>query len=258
MNFKILLSILFTQFLIAQNKPVVYENDSNAYYNKDRNKLSYETTFCDLTLSPDSTFSFYHRPHISCFTWKEVKGKWKKKDNIYTFSSQYDVFENDTRKIFRKDSSEKYQLKFSTDKKSELKNRTIKVGYIYDFDSNLKNMETTMEFNQYDNIEIPFKEIPNHDKLASIRIDYQLSASEKRNTYITENRIVNKKEREIPNIVTIEFVEEPKKETVYRTTIGRLADETLEIISFEKTKTSLPEYLEEIGFERYYELRKEN
>jgi hypothetical protein len=256
MNFKIFFFILFTQVIFSQEKVFVYENNAKAYYNKNYNMYSNERSFCDLTISPDSTFSFYSRPNASCFTWYEIKGKWKKENNIYTFLSQYEVNEIDTRFTFNEDFTKRYLLKFRTDKKSELKNRSIKIEYNYDFDSKIKDIKKVMTFNQDNSIEIPFIEIPNLDKLAAIRIEYQLSPSEKRFGFITENKMVNIKVKEIPNVVEIEFVEEPKKEIYYRTTIGKLENEKIEIISSTKTKTSLPEHLTEIGFEKYYQLRK--
>lgn len=248
--------VLFTQFLFAQEKSVVYVNNSEGYSNKSKKEYTNEPTFCDLTINPDFTFSFYSRPEISCFTWREIKGKWKKQKNTYTFLSQYEVVEKDTRFTFSKDSTKKYLLKFSTDKKSELKNRTIKIEYMYDFDAKIDDVEKIMSFSLDNTIEIPFVEIPNLNKLASIRIEYQLSKNEKRFSYITENEIVNVKNGDIPNIVEIVFVEELKREIVYRTTIGKLNDEKLQIVSSVKTKTSLPDYVTEIGFEKYYELLK--
>jgi transposase-like protein len=240
----------------SQEKPIVYVNNAKAYHNKDYSWFSNERSFCDLTILPDSTFSFYSRPYTSCSTWNEIKGKWKKENNTYTFLSQYEVSENDTRFIFSNDLTKKYLLKFKTDKNSELKNRSIKIDYWYDYDAKIDHVEKTMNFNEDNSIEIPFKEIPNHKKLASIRIEYYLSANEKRYAYITEGNIANVKEKDIPNIVEIEFVEQPIKEIVYRTTIGKLDGEKLEIISSSKTKISLPDYLKEIDFEKYYELRK--
>lgn len=256
MNYKIIFLILFTQYLFSQEKPIVYENDAKAYYNKNFSEYSNERSFCDLSIFPNSTFSFYSRPYSSCITWKEIKGKWKKENNVYTFSSQYEVSEKDIRFTFNNDSLKRYLLKFRTDKKSEMKNRIIKLNYEYDFDAEIDDVEKVMNFNQDNSIEIPFTEIPNLDKLASIRIEYLLSSSEKRFGYITENNTVNVKEKDIPNVVEIEFVVHPIKEIVYRTTIGKLVGEKLEIVSSTKTKTSLPEYLGEIGFEKYYELRK--
>jgi len=256
MKFKVLFFLLFTQFFFSQEKPIVYVNDAKAYHNKNLSEYSNERSFCDLTISPDSTFSFYCRPNMSCWTWQEIEGKWKKENNIYTFLSQYEVSENDTRFTFNKDLTKKYLLKFRTDKKSELKNRNVKIEYVYDYDAEIDDVEKTMSFDINNSIEIPFKEIPNHKKLASIRIEYYLSESEKRYAYITEGKTVNEKEKDIPNIVEIEFVEKPLKEIIYRTTIGKLDGEKLEIISNEKTKTNLPEYLGEISFEKYYELKK--
>lgn len=256
MYLKLLCIFLFTQFLFAQEKPIVFVNNSKAYSNNIFSEFSNERSFCDLTISPDSTFSFYSRPHVSCSTWHEIKGKWKKENNVYTFLSEYQVTENDTRLNFSKNSTKKYLLKFTTDKKSELKNRSIKIVYMYDYDAKIDDVEKIMTFNQDNSIEIPFKEIPKHKKLASIQIEYFLSPTEKRYAYITEGKILNVKEKNIPNIVEIEFLEQPKKEIVYRTTIGKLEGDKLEIVSSVKTKTSLPEYLTEIEFEKYYELRK--
>ena len=257
MKLKILFFILFTQYLFSQEKSVVYVNSAKAYYDKPKNYFSNETTFCDLTINSNFTFSFYSRPNLSCFTWKEIKGKWKKEKNIYTFSSQYEVKENDTRFTFSKDEKKRYFLKFRTDKKAELKNRNIEIEYMYDFDAKIEDVEKTMNFNQNNSIEIPFDEIPNLDKLASIRIKYELNSSEIRYAYITENKTVNIKEKDIPNVVEIEFVEFPKKEIVYRTTIGKIENEKLEIVSSKLTKPTLPYYLREIGFEKYYKIETE-
>lgn len=256
MKFKLIFLILLSQSLFCQEKAVVYENDATAYWNKSRNEFSNEETYCDLTINPDSTFSFYSRPAMSCFTWHEIEGKWKKRNEIYTFSSQYEVSENDTRISYNQNSSKKFLLKFKTDKNSELMNRNIKIEYLYDFDSKLEDVEKSMNFNQNNIIEIQFSEIPNFDKLASIRILYLLNSKDRRDGYITKNKYVNVREVEIPNVVEIEFVEIPKKETIYRTTIAKLHNGKLEIISNDKTKTTLPEYLSEIGFEKYYNLRK--
>ena len=257
MKLYLLLFILIGQYSFSQEKTAVYVNDAKAYHNKTINYFSNEPTFCDLTINSDFTFSFYSRPNVSCFTWKEIKGNWKKKKNIYTFSSQYEVKENDTRFSFSQDTAKRYLLKFRTDKKSELKNRIIKIEFMYDFDAKLDEVEKTMTLNSNNSIEISFTEIPNIDKLAAIRIEYLLTSSEKRFGYITENKTVNVKEKDIPNVVEIEFVELPKKEIVYRTTIGKIENDQLEIVSSTLTKTSLPHYLKEIGFEKYYKIETE-
>lgn len=257
MKIKILIFILFTQYIFSQKKSIVYVNSAKAYYDKSINYFANEKTFCDLTINSDFTFSFYSRPNVSCFTWKEIEGKWKKEKNIYTFSSQYELIENDTKFTFRNDTTKKYFLKFRTDKKSVLKNRNIKIQYEYDFNAKIDEVKKIMIFNQDNSIEIPFTDIPNLEKLAAIRIEYQLNPSEKRFTYITENKTINIKENDIPNIVDVEFIEFPKKEIVYRTTIGKIENEQLEIISSTLTKSSLPYYLKEIGFEKYYKIETE-
>ena len=257
MKLYFLLFILIGQYVFSQENSIVYVNDAKSYHNKTQNYFSNEPTFCDLTIKSDFTFSFYSRPNVSCFTWKEIKGNWKKKKNIYTFSSQYGVKENDTRFAFSQDTTKKYFLKFRTDKKSELKNRVVKIEFMYDFDTKLDEVKKTMTLNSNNSIEISFTEIPNIEKLAAIRIEYLLSSSEKRFGYITENEVVNVKEKDIPNVVEIEFVELPKTEIVYRTTTGKIENERLEIVSSTLTKSSLPYYLGEIGFEKYYRIETE-
>lgn len=223
MNLKISFLVLFVQCLFAQNKPIVFVNNAKAYYGNNFNaEFLNEPSFCELTINPDSTFSFYSRPDVSCLTWKEVKGKWRKQKELYIFLSQYEIIENSTRFFFKQDSNNRYLLKFKTDKNSELKNRMMKIEYVYGFADKLDDFEKEFILNKDNSIEILFSDIPNLEKLASIRIEYQLRANEKRYQYITENKTINEKELDIPNVVEIEFIENPKKEIVYRTTKERL------------------------------------
>ncbi|MFB3387145.1 hypothetical protein [Flavobacterium sp. LAR06] len=257
MKFKVLFLILFAQSLFAQDKPIVFVNNSKAYYNaKTDFDFVNEPTFSEITINPNSTFFFYSRPHVSCFTWREVKGKWKKEKNIYTFINQYEIIENDIKFTFKRDPAEKYVLKFKTDRKSELKNRIIKIQYLYNFDDKIDDFEKLINLNQEDLIIIPFSEIPNLGKLASIRIEYQLNGNEKRYGYITENKVINIRENSIPNNIEIEFIEFPKKEIVYRTTKANVNNGNLQIISSEKTKIKMIDYSDEIGFEKNYKLEK--
>lgn len=259
LKFKVLFLILLTQCVFAQNKPLVFRNNIGAYhdYVSDFDNLN-ELTFSEITINPNSTFSFYSRPYVSCLTWKEVKGKWKKQNELYMFFSQYEIVENDTRFFLKQDSNNRYLFRFKTDKNSELKNRMIKIEYVYDFDDKLDDFEKEFILNQDNSVEILFSEIPNLEKLASIKVDYQLSVNKRRYAYITENKTVNLKESDIPNVIEIEFIEKPKKEIVYRTIKGKIDNGKLEIISSEKTKSKLPDCSQEIGFERYYELEKED
>lgn len=103
---------------------------------------------------------------------------------------------------------------------------------------------------------ILFKDVPNLDKIAALRIEYLLNFTEKRYTYLTENKTVNIKENDLPNIINVEFIERPKKEIVYRTITALVKKDKLKIISISKTKTTLPDYKSEIQFEESYSLKK--
>ncbi|RED26691.1 hypothetical protein BD847_0613 [Flavobacterium cutihirudinis] len=259
MNLKIVFLILFNQYLIAQNKPDVYVNyTKQAVENMSDVEFISQSTFCEIDIFSNSTFRFISRPYISCLTWREIKGNWEKNNDIYKFLSQYEVIENDLRFKFKSDTTQKYLLKFKTDKNSGLRNRKIKIQFMYNFNDKISDIDREYVLNENNSVEIPFLEIPNLEKLASFRVEYQLNVNEKRFGYITENKITNLKEKDIPNIIEIEFVEIPNKEIVYRTTLGRIKDRKLEIISSDKTKTTLPDYFDEIAFEKYYEIQEVN
>jgi hypothetical protein len=53
---------------------------------------------------------------LSCFTWHEYNGIWKKgKDTIMIYDN-YEVVENDMKITYRKNNKKKYQISFFTDK----------------------------------------------------------------------------------------------------------------------------------------------
>ena len=103
---------------------------------------------------------------------------------------------------------------------------------------------------------ISYKDIPNFDKLAALRIEYLLNYTNKRYSYLTENKTINRKEGDVPNIIEVEFVEKPKQEVVYRTITAIVKNDILKIISNSKTKTILPDYYRDIEFEDSYSLSK--
>lgn len=172
------------------------------------------------------------------------------------FYDNYQVEENDTRATYNKSSRQQFVITFKTDKGSILKNKSIKIDYEYDYDAHIDSPETIFTLDENNSVVISYKDIPNLDKLAASRIEYLLNYTEKRYNYLTENKTINRKEGEVPNIIEVEFVERPKKEIVYRTIKAIVQNDTLRIISSSKTKTELPDYFREIEFEDSYSLNK--
>jgi len=255
------LTIILTFFILAvrgQSKLITYSNDLNAYYNKSNLNTDafLELKINEITLNTDSTFEFWSRPNVSCFTWHQYKGTWKKVEDTVLFYDNYEVVENDMRAAYKKDGKQRYHISFSTDKNSGFRNKDIKIQYVYDYNAHLGDIEKTFYLNANNVIEIPFQDIPNLIKLAAIKIEYQLSSEEKRFGYLTENKFLNIKNRDLPNIIGVEFVETPKTEIVHRTIKGIIRNNALSIISTIKTQTTLPDYHDEIMFENSYTLNK--
>jgi hypothetical protein len=262
-----LLLILATagQTIYGQTKAITYSNDWNAYYNQTRPKDTlkglagfrfFEPKINEITLNPDATFEFWSRPNVSCFTWHCYKGTWKKNNDTLLFYDNYQVEENDTKATYKKDSRQEFLITFKTDKGSILKNKSIKIDYEYDYDAHIDSHEKIFTLNENNSVVISYKDIPNLDKLAAIRIEYLLNYTEKRYNYLTENKTINRKEGDVPNIIEVEFVERPKKEIVYRTIKTIVQNDTLRIVSTSKTKTILPDYFRDIEFEDSYSLNK--
>jgi hypothetical protein len=89
-------------------------------------------------------------------------------------------------------------------------------------------------------------------------VEYPWNENENRIAYLTENKYLNKKEVDIPNVINVEFVEIPNKEIVYRTTKGIIQQDKLFIISSTKTKASLPDRRREmLVFDSIYPLKKQ-
>lgn len=250
------------QTIYGQNKAITFSNISNAYYSEIKSKDTplglrfFEPKINEITLNPDSTFEFWSRPHMSCHTWHSYKGTWEKDKDTILFYDNYQVDELDTKAAYKRDSKKEIVITFKTDRNSDLKNRSIKIQYWYDYDAHLENPEKIFKLGADNSVIIPYTDIPNFDKLASIRVEYLLNFTEKRFNFLTENKIANVKQAEIPNIINVEFVEKPKKEIVYRTIKSIVKDENLIILSTIKTKVNLPDYHRDIEFEDSYALSK--
>jgi hypothetical protein len=215
----------------------------------------YSSNIHEIIVKPDSTFEFWSRPYISCFTWHHYEGTWKKIKDTLFFYDNYQVEEDGVRTTYNNDSRQSFIFKFKTDKNSDLQNKKIKIQYNYDYDAHLNDLEKTFEIKADNTLTIPFSSIPNLNLLAGMRIEYQLNSKETRYSYLTQNNPINKKQGDLPNSIGVEFVENPKKETVWRTTRGLIQNDTLKIISTTKTKTTIPDYYF-ISFENNYPLSK--
>lgn len=255
-----LLLAVVEQTSYGQDTAITFSNDLNAYYSKAKPKDTvlrfFEPKINEITLNPDATFAFWSRPSLSCFTWHSYKGNWKKSNDTLLFNDSYQVEQNDTKAIYKKDQRQEFVITFKTDKGSVLKNKSLKLQYEYDYDAHLENPEETFTLDANNSVTIPYNDVPNFDKLAAIRIEYLLNYTEKRYGYLTENKTINVKEGDVPNIIHVEFIERPKKEIVYRTIKAVVKGETLKIVSSYKTKTTLPDYYRDIEFEDSYTLNK--
>ena len=266
-HFKFIATLLFIfviagQTIYGQNKAIIFINNLNAYSSKIKPKDTllglrfFKPKINEITLNPDSTFEFWSRPNVSCFSWHNYKGTWRKNNDTIYFNDNYEIVEIEYNVTYKKDSINSYIITFTSDKNSDFKDKEIKVQYIYDYDSHLENIEKVFKLKSSNLLEIPFNEIPDLKELTSIRAECQFNY-EKRRAYITdcsEKKYLNKKGKEIPNIINVEYIEKPKKEIVYRTIKGVLNKNKLVIVSITKSKTLLPDHNKDILFEDNYTL----
>ncbi|TDU33696.1 hypothetical protein BXY82_3153 [Gelidibacter sediminis] len=252
--FAIIFSLLIGQFVFGQKTPISYVNNERVN-DSSVNPWVIDNRISEITLTSKNEFEFRSFPiPSSCLTWREHKGTWERKNDTLIFSEQYEIVESDARFTFsNKNKNEYYHLEFGTDKKSKLSDKHIEIKFVYDFDSDFKDVKLKMELENDFSLKIPYNQIPNRKNLASIRFEYFLPNGEKRNGYITENQTVNVKEKDLPNYIGITLIEKPKKEIIYRITKAILIDNKIKIISKEKSKTNLPDYTEDIEFKEIYE-----
>lgn len=206
----------------------------------------------EIILNSDKEFTFAKRPTISCFTWKDYKGKWKLENDTILFTDQIEIKERDVVFSFSNDNEFEYKIKFKTDRGAKLYNKQIEIEFIYDFDSKLKNFKIKKELDNDFNLKIPFNEVPNRKSLASIKYDYLFRKDDKRNGYITESQVLNRKEKELQNNIQVIIIEKPRKETILRTTKGILKENKIIIITSEKSKSTLVDYSDELYFKDFY------
>jgi hypothetical protein len=255
--------LLIVALLFLSNQEVYGQNTSATFVNFGKPIASfgrermYASKIHEITLSEDSTFEFWSRPSpSSCITWHQYKGKWSKKKDTIFFRNDYEIVERGIRATYRRDSRPSFLLSFRTDNNSELFSRSIKIQFIYDFNAHLNDTEKVFDLKSDNTIEIPFEGIPNFGQLASLKIEYRLRSNEKRIGYLTEGKTANVKIANLPNNIYVEFVENLRKETVYRTIKGTINRRYLSIVSIQKTTPTLPDYYQDLEFEnRYFKSR---
>jgi len=251
----LVISLFLTLEVVAQVKPITYSNRGQAL--KTKTGTFYSNKIHDIILSPDATFKFWSRPGTSCFLWRSLEGTWKKNNDTLYFSDEYQIDQDDVTSSYRKNKRQSFFLDFRTDKRHPLDNKQIQITYIYDYNSHLTDIPRYLTLTAKNTLEIPFKDIPKYNQLASIKIEYQLNDSLKRNDYLTTNRFVNLRQHDIPNIISVIFVERPKSEMIQRVTTGVIRNGKLFIVSTEKSVSKLKDYGENFEFEDGYVLKSE-
>lgn len=253
---------LIGQSTYGQNKAIIFCNDLNAYYSEQRPKYTLngpgvnEPRINEIILNPDATFEFWSRPNRSCFTWHNYKGTWNKNNDTLIFYNSYEVEENGSKIVYKRDTKLEFVITFKTDKGSVLKNKNIKVEYVYDYDARIDSPEKIFTLDENNSLVISYEDVPNLEKLATIRVEYLLNYTDKRDIYLTENKFINVKQVEVPNLLNVEIVERPKREIVFRTIKAIMQNDTLKIVSSSKTNTLVPDYIRDIEFEGSYSLSK--
>lgn len=251
----LVISLFFTLEVVAQVKPITYSNHGQAL--KSEIGTFYSNKIHEIILSPDATFKFWSRPGTSCFLWRSFEGTWKKDNDTLYFSDEYQLDQDDVTATYRKNNRQSFFIDFRTDEGHRLDNKQIHINYIYDYNSQLPNVSRYFTLTANNTLEIPFKDIPKYHQLSSIKIEYQLSDSLKRGDYLTTNQYVNLRQHDIPNIISVVFVERPKSEMINRVTKGVIRDGKLFIVSTEKSVSKLKDYGEDFEFENGYVLEPE-
>lgn len=255
----IIITIFYGQLLIGQEFPMSFTNNKVKDEFPEIDAIVWDERVGEIELNSENEFTFYIRPYyVSCSTWYEIHGTWQLENDTILFSDQYEIVESDREfKFSNNQQNYFYNLKFKTDKNTKLVNHDIRIQFVYDYDSKLDDIDTILKLDDNFCLKIQYKEIPNRNKLASIRYEYFLPNGDKRYGYITENQTVNVKNEELPNIVEVTFIEKPQKEIIYRITKANIKSDKIRIISIKKTKSILlSDYTKELRFKEIYKKEK--
>ena len=257
--FALIISLLIGQSVFGQKTPISYVNNEKVK-DSSNNPLNIDNRISQISLTSKTEFEFWSYPvPSSCLTWREYNGTWERKNDTIIFYDQYEVKASDSRFSFStKNQNEFYQLEFKTDKNSKLTNKNINIAFVYDLGSeewDFEEYEMTLEDDF--SLKIPFENIPNINKLASIRFLYYLENGEKRFGFISADDTLTEKEKDLPNLIEVTIIEQPEKEIVKRITKAILSDNRIKIISSQKNSTHLADETSELVFKDFYEKESE-
>jgi hypothetical protein len=251
--FATLILLIIGQSIFGQNYPISYVN----YKEIKETQFDWDYRISEITLTNENEFEFWSRPDISCFTWREYNGTWERKSDTIVFTDKYLLENPDIEFTSHTDQKIKsYIFNYKYDNNQKIEGREIEIIFVYDFDSKLKDVTKTYKIGTDYSIDIPFEEIESREELSSFKIVLNPNTSWKIWNYFTINEFVNKKGKDLPNIIDITFISKPKKEIISRITKAILIDEKIKIISKEKNKSDIPDYTEEIEFKEIY--KKQN
>lgn len=256
-NFIVLFIFTLPVIAFCQNEKSYINYDSSYENNSSfENSRLRDYRINEITINENGEYVLWSRPYISCFTWKEYKGKWTKKNDTITFFNQYEVYEEDVVAEYSNNSKSRfYQISFNTDKKSNLIDKQIRVSFQYDYDSKYETYESVFILDKNNTIQIPYNAIKHLEYLSALRIEYFLDNNNKRFAYLTQNNPLNVKTSNIPNIINVTFIESPKNDTVYRIFKAVVDSDILRIVNINRSVSTLPDYNIEIIFENFYKLR---
>jgi len=248
---------LFTPALFFCQNHIVKSYDANKkseviYENSCSTSDRYHRTIDQINLQTDTKFEFRSIPSVSCLTWKEFNGTYKIKNDTIVFQDKFTLANPDMEFKSKSDNKMKsYIFNFQYDDKQKIDGREIKISLVYDFDSKIKDIEKLYVIDSNYRIELPFSDVPNQDKLASFKIDLNPNTSRKISSYFTTSEIANIKTNELPNIINIIFIANPKTEVITRITKGVIDKSTIRIIS-SNSDYSLKNYSDILLFKKNY------
>ncbi len=247
--------IFIPSLLLCQTETKTYdakENSDIIYENSNSKSDRYNRMIHQINLKNDSIFEFRNIPGISCALWEEFDGTYKIQNDTIVFTDKYLLENPDMIFTSKTDQSAKsYRFNFGYDNEQNIDGREIKISFVYDFDSKLKEISKTYTIGTNYSIEIPYEEVENRNELSSFKIVLNQNTSWIIWNYFTVNDFTNKKEIELPNIIDITFIANPKKEKVTRKTKGIINENGILIIS-SNSKSNLENYSDLILFKQNY------
>ena len=233
-----------------QESEVVYEN-------LDFKSQRYNRIIDQINLQTDTKFEFRSIPNVSCITWKVFDGTYKIQNDTIIFTDKFTLEDPDM--IFKSETDNKiesYVFNFKYDNNQKIDGREIKIVLLYDFDSQIKDIEKTFVIKPNYRIELPFKDVANQTKLVSFRIELNPNTNRTIWNYFTTSEFANNKVNELkvnklPNIIDITFIANPKKEEITRITKGVVDKNKIEIIS-SISQSNLKNYTDLLLFKSNY------